>query len=168
MSAPKDFEEGGHFPHTTGGREQPMPEPPPLTPRQRRILYAAMLAILLLVPSIALIFQSGEKPFQDLEAGEVAAASVELTSPGASAELDGDAIADLVSVLQAVKLYGKVLNYQELSGTFVTFTFTLADGTEHTVSACAPYMVIDGTGYQTDVEPCQALSTIAEQVTAAA
>lgn len=167
MSVSKDFVEDGRFPQTTGGREQPTPEPPPLTPRQRRILYAAMLAILLLIPSIALIFRSGDKPFRDLDVSQVVAASVKSTSPDVSAALDGDAIADLVSVLQAVKLYGEVLNYQELSGTFVTFTFTLADGTEHTVSACAPYVVIDGTGYQTDAEPCQALGTIADQAAAA-
>ena len=168
MSAPRDFQEGSRFPQTTGGREQPAPELPPLTPRQRRILYAAMIALLLLVPSVALFFQSSEKPFRDLEAGQVVGVCVEAASSGEAVALDEQAVADFVSVLQAVKLYGEDPGYQEASGPFVTFSFALSDGTEHTVSACAPYVVIDGTGYRTDVEPCQALSSLAEQLAGAA
>ena len=63
-------------------------------------------------------------------------------------------------MLQATKIYQEDESYQTASGQFVTFTFTLTDGTEHTVSACAPYVVIDGTGYRTDYEPCQALNML--------
>ena len=43
-----------------------------------------------------------------------------------------------MSVLQATKIYQEDESYQTASGQFVTFTFTLTDGTEHTVSTCAP------------------------------
>ena len=39
---------------------------------------------------------------------------------------------------QATKIYQEDESYQTASGQFVTFTFTLTDGTEHIVSACAP------------------------------
>ena len=97
-----------------------------------------MISILLLFPMISFLAQGGDRPFQVLEADQIASALVELDPTGASAALDTQAIADLVSVLQATKIYQEDESYQTASGQFVTFTFTLTDGTEHTVSACAP------------------------------
>ena len=137
MSTPTDFQEGP-FPGTAGGAERPAPEPPPLSPKKRRILYISMIAFLLLFPMISFLAQGGDRPFQALEADQIASALVELDPTGASASLDAQAIADLVSVLQATKIYQEDESYQTASGQFVTFTFTLADGAEYIVSACAP------------------------------
>ena len=122
-----------------------------------------MISILLLFPPTSFLGQGGDKPFQTLETGQAASAPMEL-DPRTLLQRWIHRPLRTWRVLQATKIYQEDESYQTASGQFVTFTFTLADGAEYTVSACAPYVVIDGTGYRTDYEPCQALNMLGSQL----
>ena len=125
-----------------------------------------MISILLLFPLTSFLDQGGDKPFQTLETGQAASAPMEL-DPRTLLQRWIHRPLRTWRVLQATKIYQEDESYQTASGQFVTFTFTLTDGTEHTVSACAPYVVIDGTGYRTDYEPCHALNMLGSQLVGA-
>ncbi len=47
------------------------------------------------------------------------------------------------------------------AGRRLCITAALADGTERTVYAYNPFLIIDGIGYRTKYKPCEALSRFA-------
>ncbi len=98
----------------------------------------------------------GTKPFAQLEASDLAAARVTLTPPDTTLEVPD--LAALTALLQEVVVYEQDDTYRECSGQGVTFLLTRADGTQTRVMAYNPYVVIDGVGYRTRYEPCEALS----------
>lgn len=138
-------------------------EPPPLTAKQRRLLYVAVIALLLLVPLVALLFQGSERPFAALDASQIASATVEIP-PGPLVTLDRSGIEDLVSILQALKIYPEEPSGSQPGGRSVTFHITLSDGTQHTISTCTPRVAVDGVYHRAAYEPCQALSSLGEQL----
>ncbi len=40
----------------------------------------------------------------------------------------------------------------------------MADGTETEITACNPFLVIDGAGYRTKYAPCEALNSYANRL----
>ena len=96
-----------------------------------------MISILLLFPLTSFLGHGGDRPFQALEADQIASAPMEL-DPRTLLQRWIHRPLRTWRVLQATKIYQEDESYQTASGQFVTFTFTLTDGTEHTVSACAP------------------------------
>ena len=96
-----------------------------------------MISILLLFPLTSFLGQGGDKPFQILETGQAASAPMEL-DPRTLLQRWIHRPLRTWRVLQTTKIYQEDESYQTASGQFVTFTFTLADGAEYIVSACAP------------------------------
>ena len=96
-----------------------------------------MISILLLFPLTSFLGQGGDKPSQTLEPGQPASAPMEL-DPRTLLQRWTPRPLRTWRVLQATKIYQEGEGYQTASGQFVTFTFTLADGAEYIVSACAP------------------------------
>lgn len=105
---------------------------------------------------------SGKKPFKDLEPSEIVSATVRLTPPDRTIQIEE--IEELTGYLNDVVIYNEDNSYTEYSGQGVAFTLKLADGTQTEVMAYNPFFVIDGVGYKTKYEPCQALSAYANRL----
>ena len=104
----------------------------------------------------------GKKPFADLRAEDIANVSVQLLPPDETVEIAD--YTELVNALNEVVTYGKDASYKEYSGQAVIYTITMNDGTEITVNAYNPFIIIDGIGYKTKYEPCERLSQIANEL----
>ncbi len=108
------------------------------------------------------ISSAGTRPFSRLEAADLAAATVRLTPPDKTL-----LVADpgqLVEYLKDLVIYQRDDSYQEYCGQAVTFSLTMADGSQITVADFNPFLVIDGVGYRTKYEPCEALNNYANKL----
>lgn len=98
----------------------------------------------------------GEKPFADLEASDIQRATVTLSPPDATYSVVE--LKELVSYLQNLVIYEEDNSYTEYAGQAAIYTLIMADGTERTVTAYNPFLIVDGVGYRTKYEPCEALN----------
>ena len=119
------------------------------------ILSAAVIMILFAVVS-------GRKPYKDLEAAQIVSATVQLPPPGKTIQITETK--ELVDLLKDVVIYNKDNSYTEYDGQGVTFTLVMADGTQTSIMAYNPFLVIDGVGYKTKYEPCEALNHYANML----
>ena len=129
---------------------------------------AAMILILLggvLLTQSSLLTSSppaGRRPFRDLTAADLTSATVTLTPPDKTlAVTDLDALARCLS---DVVIYQEDDSITEYAGQGVTFRLTLADGGQTSVTAFNPFLVVDGVGYRTEYEPCEALNSYANEL----
>lgn len=111
------------------------------------------------VTGVALLIGRGQKPYRNLDAFQIIMATVRLTPPDKTIQITE--IKELVEYLEDVVIYNKDNSYTEYAGQAVTFTLTMSDGTQTSIMAYNPFLVIDGTGYKTKYEPCQALNSYA-------
>ena len=65
----------------------------------------------------------------------------------------------MVEYLKDVVIYNEDNSYKEYSGQGVIFTLNMTDGTQTSIMAYNPFLVIDGIGYKTKYEPCEALNS---------
>lgn len=116
----------------------------------------------LIILSFAGCAQNGEKPYKDLTASDIASATVQLSPPNKTIQVDD--IEKLVSILRDIVIYEEDNSYGEYMGQGVLFTLTLTDGTTQEVLAYNPFFVINGTGYKTKYEPCEKLNNYANEL----
>lgn len=105
---------------------------------------------------------SGKKPFENLKASEIASAAVRLIPPDKTVRIVETE--ELAEYLNQVVIYRRDDSYKEYAGQAVIFTLTMTDGRRTEVMACNPFLVIDGAGYRTKYEPCEALNQYANQL----
>ena len=131
--------------------------------QKRHILMGgAVLAVLLAVAAGLLL--RGRRPFRDLEAADITAASVTLMPPDVTLELDGTEIGTLAELLGDLRITRPDQSYTEYAGQAVRFTVTFAYGTETEVTDYNPFLIIDGTGWRTAYGPCEALNSFANEL----
>lgn len=131
--------------------------------RNTKILLAAVCAIAAVGLAVLLLKEPvPAQPFQNLRGEDIASASVELLPPGETVEVKD--LEELASILREAVVYQKDNSYSQYAGQAVTFTLTMTDGTERSVMAYNPFLVIDGVGYRTEYEPCQALNAYANRL----
>lgn len=102
---------------------------------------------------------AGTKPYQGLTTEEISAATVQLQPPDKTLlveELD-----ELVALLQELVIYEEDPSYTEYAGQAVTVQLTMSDGTQVNLTEYNPFLIIDGVGYRTEYEPCEALNRYA-------
>lgn len=99
----------------------------------------------------------GRRPFRGLEASDITYASVWLTPPDWQFLIEDPT--ELAGYLREVVIYRQDDSYTEYEGQGVVFTLALADGTQLEVTAYNPFLIIDGVGYRTKYEPCEALNS---------
>ena len=105
-----------------------------------------------------------KKPFRELTGAEIRSASVRLSPPDLTVLIqDTDRLAEL---LQDVTLYEADPSYTEYAGQAAAFTLELDDGTQTTVTAFSPFLILDGVGYRTKHGPCEALNRYANDLLA--
>ena len=80
---------------------------------------------------------------------------------GRSADAEIETLAELLGDLRITR---PDQSYTEYAGQAVLFTVAMADGTETTVTAFNPFCIIDGTGWRTAYEPCEALNRFANEL----
>lgn len=110
----------------------------------------------------ALAFGAGRKPYKNLDASQLASAVVRLSPPDKTVPIAD--LEELTGRLREVVIYNPDNSYREYCGQGVIFTLTMTDGSQTNVMAYNPFLVIDGVGYQTKYEPCEALSQYANQL----
>ena len=128
--------------------------------RHKRVFFAVGALVLLLT----LTFTIGHRPFRSLEASDIRSASVELLPPDVTIQLDRDEIDALASLLREVRVTRRDNSYTEYAGQMVRFTLTLTDGTTREVGAYNPFLIIDGRGWRTAYEPCEALNAFGNRL----
>lgn len=123
-----------------------------------------ILACIVLIGMIMIVYRTaaGKKPFQDMEPAEIVSATVRVTPPDTTVQIVD--IEELTGYLNEVVLYREDNSYTEYSGQGVVFTLVLSDGTQTEVMAYNPFFVINGVGYRTKYEPCQALNAYANRL----
>ena len=97
-----------------------------------------------------------------MEPSEIVSATVRLTPPDTTIQIEE--IEELTGYLNDVVIYNEDNSYTEYSGQGVIFTLKLSDGTQTEVMEYNPFFVIDGVGYKTKYEPCQALNAYANRL----
>lgn len=131
--------------------------------QKRYILIGGGVLAVLLALAAWLLFW-GRRPFRGLEAADIAAASVTLMPPDVTLELDAGEIETLAELLGDLRITRPDQSYTEYAGQAVQFAVTFADGTETEVMEYNPFLILDGTGYRTAYEPCEALNSFANEL----
>ena len=119
-------------------------------------LAALLLAGAALGPSVV-----GTRPLKGLTAGDIQSAQVELFPPDVTIQLTPEEIDRLVPLLNQAVVYRRDDSWREYSGQLCRFTLTLADGSQTTVQAYNPFLIVDGVGWRTRYGPCEALNHFA-------
>lgn len=112
-----------------------------------------------LLVGAAVLVSGGRRPFRDLEASDIAAAAVRLTPPDRTVQISE--LEELAGYLEDVVIYREDNSFREYAGQGVTFCLTMSDGTQTEVMAYNPFLVVNGVGYRTKYEPCEALNRYA-------
>lgn len=119
-------------------------------------------AVILAVLAAVVMISRGSMPYQDLKASEVVSAAVRLSPPDETVPVADPE--ELVALLKEVVIYREDNSYTEYSGQAVTFTLTMADGSQEEITACSPFLIVNGTGYRAKYGPCEQLSRYANQL----
>ena len=125
-------------------------------------LICILLTVLAAVAIIIFVFASGRKPYKDLEAAQIVSAAVQLSPPDKTIQITETK--ELVDLLKDVVVYYKDNSYTDYGGQGVTFTLVMTDGTQTSIMEYNPFLVIDGVGYKTKYEPCEALNHYANRL----
>ena len=128
---------------------------------KKRWLLMAPVCILLLFTAAALLLAMGKRPYKNLDAAQIASAKVRLSPPDKTVEIED--VSELACRLNDVVIYHQDNSYTEYAGQAAAFTLTMTDGTQTEITAYSPFLVIDGVGYKTRHEPCEALSRYANE-----
>lgn len=132
--------------------------------KKKWFLFILIVLAAVLATGLAVFrFASGQRPFAHITADQIASARVEIMPPDKEVDLDREAIEDLAGILRVVTVYRKDDSYRDYSGQAAVYTISLTDGTVVTVQAYNPFLIIDGVGYRTKYEPCQALSALGNE-----
>lgn len=103
-----------------------------------------------------------KRPFQDLKPEDIVSVTAQLIPPDKT--IGVTEIDKLTGYLNDVVIYRKDNSYSEYAGQAVVFTLSMADGTQTKVMEYNPFLVIDGIGYRTKYEPCEALNQFANSL----
>ncbi len=115
-----------------------------------------------IVIGIVVFAFSGQKPYKNLEASDIVSATVHLLPPDKTIQITE--FKELAAYLNEVVIYNKDDSYTEYNGQAVIFTLTMADGSKEEITACNPFIIINGTGYKTKYEPCEKLNNYANEL----
>ena len=130
--------------------------------KRHMLIGGVVLAVLLALAAGQLFW--GRRPFRVLEAADITAASVTLMPPDVTLELDEAEIETLAELLGDLRITRPDPSYTEYAEQAVQFTVTFADGTKTEVTDYNPFLIIDGTGWRTAYEPCEALNSFANDL----
>lgn len=117
---------------------------------KKKVLTAT--AACLIIAVVLLSAFCGQKTYKDLQPSDIVSAAVSLNMPDKTIQITE--IKELAKYLGKVVIYKEDNSYTEYAGQGVTFTLTMADGTEEEITECSPFAIINGKGYRAKHEPC--------------
>ncbi len=121
-----------------------------------------VISICIIIVGIAAFTFIGRKPFRNLEPSDIVSATVLLMPPNETIQITE--ASELVSKLKEIVIYNIDNSYRNYSGQAVIFTLTMSDGTQIEIMEYNPFIVINGLGYKTKYEPCEALNNYANSL----
>lgn len=130
--------------------------------RKRTIIILLICILSAAIIMIVFAIVTGRKPYKDLGAEQIVSATVHLSPPDKTIQITETK--ELVDLLKDVVIYNEDNSYTEHDGQGVTFTLAMTDGTQTSIMAYNPFLVIDGVGYKTKFEPCEALNHYANML----
>lgn len=133
-----------------------------LPARKQGLLLAALALAFCLLAWYA--WGRGSRPFAHLEGADLVSATVHLSPPDVTLELDRHELDELAGLLREVVVYGRDGSWTEYAGQAVTYTLELADGLTCTVTDYNPFLILDGVGYRTKYESCEALNNFGNRL----
>lgn len=122
----------------------------------------SLVLVLIFIFSFSGCSEQSEKPYKDLVASDVASATVTLSPPNKTVQIDD--IEKLVSLLRDVVIYEEDNSYGEYYGQGVLFTLTMTDGSTQEARPFGDFFVINGTGYKTKYKPSENLNNYANEL----
>ena len=115
-------------------------------------------AVIIAVLTAGVMISRGKAPYKNLKAANIVSAAVYLSPPNKTVQITDAEIEELVSYLNEIVIYNEDNTYTDYCGQTVMFTLTMADGSQEKITACNPFVIINGIGYKTKYEPCEQLS----------
>lgn len=125
-------------------------------------LHTVFVMMIVFVLSFVGCAEQSQKPYKDLKASDIASATVTLSPPNKTVQIDD--IEKLVSLLNDIVIYKEDNSYGEYMGQGVLFTITMLDGSKQELQADNTFFVINGTGYKTKYGPCEKLTDYANEL----
>lgn len=122
----------------------------------------AIFACLIVIGGVLVFTFRGRKPFKGLAASDIVSATVLLGPPDKTFQIAETE--QLVAYLNEVVIYNEDNSYTDYAGQTVIFTLTMTDGSQTKITAFNPFIVINGTGYKAEYEPCNELSKYANKL----
>ena len=129
---------------------------------KKKIIITGACLLVIVGAIIISILTAGKKPFKDLTPSDIVSASVQLSPPDTTIQIED--IEELVRLLNEVVIYREDNSYTEYVGQGVIFTLSLSDGTYKEIIGYYPFLILDRVGYQTEYEPCEALNSYANEL----
>ena len=130
---------------------------------KRKILVISV-SLLMTLSTIGILTDCGKSsqlpqghPFQNLKASDIASATVQLLPPDTTIQIND--LEELADLLKELIIYNRDDSYKELVGAVVKISLSMNDGSQLEIMECNPILVIDGIGYRTKYEPCEALDS---------
>lgn len=130
--------------------------------KKRTLIISLVCVLLAAAVVIGFAAFGGRKPYKDLDATQIASVTVHLIPPDITVQIVE--IEEFVGYLKDVVIYNEDNSYTGYNGQAVTFTLTMTDGTQTSIMAYNPFLVIDGVGYKTEYEPCEKLNNYANKL----
>lgn len=84
----------------------------------------------------------GKKPYKNFDSTQITSATVHLAPPDTTIQIVE--MKELVTYLKDVVIYNEDNSYTGYNGQSVTFTLTMTDGTQISIMAFNPFLMIDG------------------------
>jgi len=140
----------------------------------KRGIFATCLLCVIVICSTACSFSGTNptedlsdeiKPFENLSDKEISSVTVELLPPDIKVDLNGEQISELVAILKTVEIYEEDNSYRDNYGQAVIYSIIKNDGTQLTIMAYNPFIVINDIGYKTKYEPCEELNLLGNTIT---
>ena len=129
--------------------------------RKKYVIPCRCLSVVVVVVMITALM-AGKKPFKNLEATDVASATVRFLPPDKTFQIQD--IDELVKILNEVVVYNKDNSYNEYAGQAVVFTLFMSDGSKKEIMEYSPFIVVDGTGYKAEHKSCTSLDIYANEI----
>lgn len=133
--------------------------------KKRRLWFIPIVVVLICIIFIGKSFV-GTRPFKDLEVEDIKEVTVWLLPPDIKLAFTEEEVNELVQILNSVVIYKEDNSYKDYDGQAVIFTITKTDGTQISINAYNPFIIIDGTGYKTKYKPCEELNNLANNLNA--
>ena len=133
-----------------------------LSARKQGLLLAVLALAFCLLAWYA--WGRGSRPFAHLEGADLVSATVHLSPPDVTLELDRAELDELAGLLREVVVYERDGSWTEYAGQAVTYALELSGGLTCTVTDYNPFLILDGVGYRTKYEPCEALNSFGNRL----